>query len=99
MRAFAHCVVLNASRSAQNATIKFVYYNMNQVFPDQSGNNKQRMNVLSAEEPSKESANASSSYSIHEFKEKVEKLKVLKETGMISDDEFEAKRKELLSSI
>ena len=33
------------------------------------------------------------------FKLKLEKLKMMKETGMLSDDEFEAQRKNLLASL
>jgi hypothetical protein len=33
------------------------------------------------------------------FKQKLEKLKAMKETGMLSDDEFEAERKKMLSSL
>lgn len=36
---------------------------------------------------------------MEEFKAKVEKLKIMKEAGMLSDEEFNAKRDELLNSI
>ena len=36
---------------------------------------------------------------IEEFKKKVEKLKILKESGIISDEEFEKQKKELLKNI
>jgi hypothetical protein len=33
------------------------------------------------------------------FKQRIEKLKVMKETGMLSDEEFEAEKKKLLSGL
>jgi hypothetical protein len=42
---------------------------------------------------------AGGSGSMEEFKQKLEKLKMMKDMGMLSDEEFDAKRKEMMSSL
>ncbi len=37
--------------------------------------------------------------SMHEFKKKVEKLKVLKDAGLLTDEEFNAEKSKLLEMI
>jgi len=54
---------------------------------------------LKNETPKAAAQSGSASDDMAAFKQKLEKLKAMKETGILSDEEFEAEKKKLLSSI